>query len=94
MPGAAGSFVGKRRVIVSASRRTDVPACFGPWFINRIREGWAETAHPFNPRRIKRCSLTPQDVDVIVFWSKNPLPMVEHLEELDERGYGTTSSLR
>jgi hypothetical protein len=74
-------------VIISASRRTDVPAFFGRWFMNRIREGWAETAHPFNSRHIKHCSLAPHDVDVIVFWSKNPLPLAEHLGELDERGY-------
>jgi len=55
--------------------------------MNRIREGWAEIAHPFHPRRLRRCSLAPQDVDVIVFWSKNPLPLVQHLGELDQRGY-------
>ena len=74
-------------MIISASRRTDIPAFYSRWFINRVREGYCYVPNPFNPKNIYRVSLTPEDVDVIVFWSKNPRPLIEHLSELNDRGY-------
>lgn len=74
-------------MIISASRRTDIPAFFGEWFINRINEGFCRSVNPFNPGQVKRVSLQPEDVDVIVFWSKNPAPFVKHLDYLDSKGY-------
>jgi DNA repair photolyase len=73
--------------IISASRRTDIPAFFADWFMHRIREGHFSRINPFNPRQIKRVSLAPEDVDAIVFWSKNPRPLMAHLDELDGRGH-------
>ena len=73
--------------IISASRRTDIPAFYSDWFVNRIRAGWCLVPNPVNARQVSRVSLQPEDVTAIVFWSKNPAPLLEHLTELDERGY-------
>ncbi|MFA6450291.1 MAG: DUF1848 domain-containing protein [bacterium] len=72
--------------IISASRRTDIPAFYGDWFMNRIREGAAGFVNPFGGQRYN-VSLRPEDVIFIVFWSKNFEPFLKHLDELDERGY-------
>lgn len=74
-------------MIISASRRSDIPAFYSDWFMNRVRQGWCVVPHPFNRKRIYRVSLRPDDVTAIVFWSKNPAPMIAHLNELDEREY-------
>lgn len=71
-------------MIISASRRTDVPAFYGEWFINRIREGYFYRVNPFNPKQVKKISLLLEDVDVIVFWTKNPKNMMRNLEILDQ----------
>lgn len=74
-------------MIISASRRTDIPAFYSEWFMNRVAEGRFESVNPFNPSQVRTVSLLPQDVDAIVFWSKNPEPMLEHIDELDARGF-------
>ncbi|MBI4863719.1 MAG: DUF1848 domain-containing protein [Candidatus Riflebacteria bacterium] len=74
-------------MIISASRRTDIPAFYTRWFMNRIRAGHSMVANPFRRDQIRRVSLLPQDVDVLVFWSKNPAPMLPHLETLRRGGY-------
>ena len=78
---------GLLRLIISASRRTDIPAFFSGWFMDRVREGVVEVANPFRPDQVRTCSLRPEDVEAIVFWSKNPSPLFEYLDELDARGY-------
>lgn len=74
-------------MIISASRRTDIPALYGEWFMNRVRAGWCLVPNPVNVKRISRVSLSPGGVDAIVFWSKNPAPMLPHLDELDRMGF-------
>jgi len=74
-------------VIISASRRTDVPRFHAAWFLERVREGYCVYPQPFDPRRQVRVSLRPEDVDVIVFWSKDPAPLLPALPELAARGY-------
>lgn len=74
-------------MIISASRRTDLPAFYARWFINRVRAGYCLVPNPFNPRQISRISLAPEDVDVIVFWTRHARPLFPYLQELDERGY-------
>ncbi len=74
-------------MIISASRRTDVPAFFGDWFINRLRAGWASVVNPFNAHQVRRVSLEPGQIDALVFWTKNPAPFVAHLDELDAKGF-------
>jgi DNA repair photolyase len=71
-------------VIISASRRTDIPAFYADWFMNRVRAGFCMVANPWNPRQVGRVSLKPADVDAMVFWSKNPAPLVSRLAELDK----------
>lgn len=72
--------------IISASRRTDIPAFFGEWFRRRVEEGFADRVNPFNAKQVKRISLLPEDVRCIVFWSKNPKPMLGHLPLLETKG--------
>jgi hypothetical protein len=77
-------FIG---MIISASRRTDIPAFYAAWFINRIRAGYCLTPNPFDARQVGRISLLPEDVEAIVFWTRNPRPLLPYLNELDQRGY-------
>jgi len=74
-------------MIISASRRTDIPAFYSEWFMNRIRAGYCTVPNPFNRSQVSVVSLKPEDVDVIVFWTRNPRPLFPHLAELDRRGY-------
>lgn len=74
-------------MIISASRRTDIPAFYSKWFINRIREGYVLNKNPFNANQIKRIPLTPYQVDAIIFWTRNPKPLIRYLDELDEKGF-------
>ena len=53
-------------VIVSASRRTDVPAFFGGWFMKRLQEGYVMVRNPLNRSHVRRVELTPDQVDCIV----------------------------
>ncbi|MGD0092751.1 MAG: DUF1848 domain-containing protein [Planctomycetota bacterium] len=73
-------------LIISASRRTDIPAFYNDWFMNRVRAGFCEVPNPFNPKQVARVSLRPEDVDAIVFWTKNPRPLLEHIAELERLG--------
>lgn len=74
-------------MIISASRRTDIPAFYSDWFMQRIREGHFLRVNPFNRRQTRQISLAPDDVEAIVFWSKHPRPLFAHLRELDLRGH-------
>jgi hypothetical protein len=74
-------------MIISASRRTDVPAFYSDWFMKRIEAGHCDVPNPFNPTQVTNISLEPEDVDVIVFWTRNASPLLPHLKELDVKGY-------
>ncbi|MPM27813.1 hypothetical protein SDC9_74327 [bioreactor metagenome] len=74
-------------MIISASRRCDIPTYFSQWFYKRIREEFVLVRNPFNFRQISRISLSPDVVDGIVFWTKNPAPMLDRLDELKEYEY-------
>lgn len=74
-------------MIVSVSRRTDVPAFYSEWFFTRIKEGFAQVKKPMNPKQTRVVSLRPEDVDCFVFWSKNPLPMIEKIDLLKKYGF-------
>lgn len=74
-------------MIISASRRTDIPAYYSEWFFNRIREGSVIVRNPMNFRQISKINLSPEVVDAIVFWTKNPAPMIDRLEELKSYKY-------
>ncbi len=69
-------------MILSVSRRTDIPNYYSEWFYNRIREGFVCVRNPMNLHQISRLDLSPEVVDCIVFWTKNPEPMIGRLDEL------------
>lgn len=73
-------------MIISASRRTDIPAFYGDWFARRLREGYALVRNPFNPKQISRVDLAREAIDGIVFWSKNPWPIRRQFELLAADG--------
>ena len=70
-------------VIISASRSTDIPAFYSKWFMNRLEAGYCVWYNPFNQMPMY---ISFRDMKAIVFWTKNPEPMLEYLPELDRRG--------
>ena len=74
-------------MIISASRRTDIPAFYSEWFMNRIRERYCTVPNPFNSKQISVIDLSPQNVEAIVFWTRNPRPLLKKLLQLDSLGY-------
>jgi DNA repair photolyase len=69
-------------MIISASRRTDIPSYYSEWFFTRIKEKFVYVRNPFNTRQINAINLSPELIDCIVFWSKNPKPMIDKLDLL------------
>ena len=78
---------GRDGMILSASRRTDIPNYYSEWFYNRIREGFLYVRNPMNARQISRIDISPDVVDCIVFWTKNPEPMMGRLDEIKAYTY-------
>ncbi len=74
-------------MILSVSRRTDIPNYYSDWFIARIKEGFLYVRNPMNAHQISRIDLSPEVVDCIVFWTKNPANMIEKLEDLQKYMY-------
>lgn len=74
-------------MILSVSRRTDIPNYYSDWFYNRIREGFLYVRNPINPHQVSRIDLSPEVVDCIVFWTKNPSNMLDRLDELRKYAY-------
>ncbi len=69
-------------MILSASRRTDIPNYYSDWFYNRVKEGFLYVRNPMNAHQISKIDLSPDVVDCIVFWTKNPENMMNRLDEL------------
>ena len=67
-------------MILFASGRTDIPAFYSNWFINRVKAGFVDVRNPFNQKLVSRINFS--DVDLIMFCSKNPLPMIDKLDIL------------
>ena len=67
-------------MILNVSGRTDIVAFYSEWFMNRYKEGFVDVRNPFNPSLISRIYF--EDVDAIMFCSKNPLPIIDYLEEI------------
>ncbi len=74
-------------MILSASRRTDIPAFYSDWMLNRLKEGYVLVPNPRNPYRLSRVQLSPEIVDCIVFWTKNPKVMISKLDTISAMGY-------
>jgi len=73
-------------MIVSVSRRTDIPAFYGEWFARRLQAGFCLVPNPFNPRQVARVGLSASEVEALVFWTRNPRPFMKHLPALEDRG--------
>lgn len=69
-------------MILNTGSRTDIPAFYSDWFYNRIREGYVLSRNPFYPRQITKYLLNPDVIDVMVFCTKNPSPMLDRLSLL------------
>ena len=69
-------------MIIDTGNRTDIPAFYSEWFMNRIREGYVMVRNPYSPEQVSRYRLDPEVVDALMFCSKNPEPMVKYLDEL------------
>ena len=78
---------GSDSVILSVSRRTDIPNYYSEWFLNRIKQGYVYVRNPMNAHQISKIILSPEVIDCIVFWTKNPEPMLPRLDELDHYKY-------
>ena len=70
-------------IIISASRSTDIPAFYARWFFNRLKAGYCVWYNPFNQQPMR---VSFEKCKFIVFWTKNPEPILPYLKELDERG--------
>lgn len=73
-------------MIIQTGMRTDIPAFFSEWFLNRIREGFVLVRNPYNPNQVTRYRLSSDVVDLIAFCSKNPAPMLRHMNALKPYG--------
>lgn len=74
-------------MILSVSRRTDIPAFYSEWFFNRLKEGFVYVRNPMNIHQVSKITLSPDVIDCIVFWSKNPKPILTRLDELKRYMY-------
>ena len=74
-------------MIVSASRRTDIPNYYAEWFIQRIKKGFLYVKNPMNAHQVSRIDLSPELIDCIVFWTKNPSNLMKYLDCLQEYAF-------
>lgn len=74
-------------MIMSASRRTDIPAYYSDWFFNRIKKKYVLVRNPMNFHQVSRINLSPDVVDCIVFWTKNPEPMIDKIDRLKDYNF-------
>lgn len=74
-------------MIISASRRTDIPSYYSEWLINRLKEQYVLVRNPMNIHQVSKINLSPDVVDAIVFWTKNPTPMLPYLEQIKDYTY-------
>lgn len=74
-------------MILSVSRRTDIPAFYSEWFFNRLKEGYIMVRNPMNKYQVSKINLESKNIDCIVFWTKNPEPILNRLEQLEGINY-------
>ena len=73
-------------MIINTGMRTDIPAFYSEWLLNRIHEGYVMVRNPYNPSQVTKYNLSSDVVDLISFCTKNPAPMLNHMDAL--KGYG------
>lgn len=71
-------------MILQTGQRTDIPAFYGQWLINRVRQGFVDVRNPYNPIQITRYPINHEVVDGIVFCTKNPLPFIPLLHDIND----------
>ena len=71
-------------MILNTGSRTDIPAFYSEWFMERMRQGFVMARNPFDPKRVIRYDLDPKTIDCIVFCTKDPSKMLKHIEELKD----------
>lgn len=69
-------------MILNVSGRTDIIAFYSEWFMNRYKEGYVDVRNPFNPKMVSRIFF--EDVDAIMFCTKNPIPILKYLKQIDK----------
>ena len=74
-------------MIISASYKTDIPAFYGKWFLNRLEAGFCRMANPYNKNQRFVVSLRQEDVGGFVFWTKNIVPFIDGLDKVNELGF-------
>ena len=72
-------------MILNISGRTDIIAFYSDWLINRLNEGFIDVRNPFNPKMISRIMM--EDVDLLFFCTKNPIPIVDKLKDIKKKVY-------
>lgn len=72
--------------IISVSRRTDIPAFYGDWFMGRLKDAFAGVVHPYGGKKYI-VTLVPQETTAFVFWSKNFTPFLDNLKVIEQAGY-------
>ena len=71
-------------MIINTGMRTDIPAFYSNWLLNRIKEGYVYVRNPYYKHQVTKYSLNPNVVDCLAFCTKNPHPLISHLSELDQ----------
>jgi len=74
-------------VIISASRRTDIPAFYLDWFLGRLKAGYCLVRSPYNASRMQRVELDPAQTECIVFWTRDPRGLALHASEIEQTGF-------
>lgn len=70
-------------MIINIGQRTDIPAFYSDWFYNRIKQGYVYVRNPYYPSKVTKYILKPDIVDCLCFCTKNPAPMLDRLNEID-----------
>ncbi len=71
-------------MIINTGMRTDIPAFYAKWLLNRIKDGYVYVRNPYYRNLVTKYSLSPEVVDCLAFCTKNPRPLISHLSELDK----------
>lgn len=74
------------KLIIHTGNRTDIPAFYSKWFVNRLKAGFVLVRNPYNPQAVTRFKLSPEVVDLIAFCTKNPSPMLPYMDLLKPFG--------
>ena len=72
-------------MIINVGGRTDIVNYYTPWLLNRLSEGYVYSRNPYSKVDVYKLSLKPEDVDCLLFCSKNYQPILEHIGEIDEK---------